>query len=84
MVPTMVVERIISRREQAEKRIAGIEQAKKEGKYAGRKPLQIDEHLLLQVSKELNEGLITVEEAMSRTGIKSRSTFYRKLQKTNQ
>ncbi len=84
MVPTMVVERIISRREQAEKRIAGIEQAKKDGKYAGRKPLQIDEHLLLQVSKELNEGLITVEEAMSRTGIKSRSTFYRKLRKFNQ
>lgn len=84
MVPTMVVERIISRREQAEKRIAGIEQAKKDGKYAGRKPLQIDEHLLLQVSKELNEGLITVEEAMCRTGIKSRSTFYRKLRKFNQ
>ena len=84
MVPTMVVERIISRREQAEKRTAGIEQAKKDGKYAGRKPLQIDAHLLLQVSKELNEGLITVEEAMVRTGIKSRSTFYRKLQKINQ
>lgn len=56
-----------------------IEQAKREGKYTGRKPIEVDENILRQVSKELDEGIISVEEAMRRTKIKSRSTFYRKM-----
>ena len=79
MIPYMITQRIISRRERAANRQGGIEQAKINGKYTGRKPIEVDENALRQVAKELDEGLITVEEAMSRVKINSRSTFYRKL-----
>ena len=79
MIPYMVAQRIMSRRERISLQQAGIEQAKKDGKYAGRKPTPVDENVLRQVVKELDEGIITVEEAMKRTKINSRSTFYRKL-----
>ena len=79
MIPYMVAQRIMSRRERISLQQAGIEQAKKNGKYAGRKPTPVDENVLRQVAKELDEGIITVEEAMKRTKINSRSTFYRKL-----
>lgn len=79
MVPYMITQRIISRRERAVNRQEGIDQAKKNGKYTGRKPIEVDENTLRQVAKELNEGLITVEEAMKRVKINSRSTFYRKI-----
>ena len=79
MIPYMVAQRIMSRRERISLQQAGIEQAKKDGKYAGRKPTPVDENVLRQVAKELDKGIITVEEAMKRTKINSRSTFYRKL-----
>jgi uncharacterized protein YlzI (FlbEa/FlbD family) len=79
MIPYMVAQRIMSRRERIAHQQAGIEQAKKDGKYAGRKPTPVDENVLRQVVKELDEGIITIEEAMKRTKINSRSTFYRKL-----
>ena len=79
MVPYMITQRIISRRERATNRQEGIEQAKKKGKYTGRKPIEVDENTLRQVAKELDEGFITVEEAMNRVKINSKSTFYRKL-----
>ena len=79
MIPYMVAQRMMSRRERISHQQAGIEQAKKDGKYAGRKPTPVDENVLRQVAKELDEGIITIEEAMKRTKINSRSTFYRKL-----
>lgn len=79
MIPYMVAQRIMSRRERISHQQAGIEQAKKDGKYAGRKPTPVDENVLRQVAKELDEGIITIQEAMKRTKINSRSTFYRKL-----
>lgn len=79
MVPVVVTQRIIARREYAANRRDGIEQAKKDGKYTGRKPIEVDEKVLRQVNQELKDGLITVEEAMRRTKIGSKSTFYRKV-----
>ena len=81
MIPYVITQRIISRRERKANRQKGIETAKKDGKYTGRKPIVVDETALRQVVKELDEGIITVEEAMRRTKINSRSTFYRKLKK---
>lgn len=49
------------------------------GKYTGRKPIEVDEKVLLQVNKELKQGIISVEEAMRRTKISSKSTVYRKV-----
>lgn len=79
MVPIVVTQRMITRREHAVNRKAGIEYAKKAGKYTGRKPVEVDEKVLRQVKQELKDGLITVEEAMRRTKISSKSTFYRKV-----
>lgn len=79
MVPIVVTQRIITRREHASNRRIGIEQAKKVGKYAGRKPIEVDEKVLRQVNQEFKSGLITLEEAMKRTKIGSKSTFYRKV-----
>ena len=79
MVSVAVTQRLLERREYAAKRKAGIEHAKENGKYTGRKPIEVDEKVLRQVNKELKAGLISVEEAMRRTKIGSRSTFYRKV-----
>ncbi len=79
MVPIVVTQRMIARREHAVNRKEGIEQAKKDGKYTGRKPIEVDEKVLRQVNQELKAGLITIEEAMRRTKIGSKSTFYRKV-----
>lgn len=83
MVSVAVMQKILSNREHISSRQKGIEMAKKKGKYKGRKPVEVDENVLMQVAKELDEGIITVDEAMKRTKINSRSTFYRKLKKIN-
>lgn len=79
MVRIVVTQRMITRREHAANRREGIEQAKKDGKYTGRKPIEVDEKVLRQVNQELKDGMITVEEAMRRTKIGSKSTYYRKV-----
>lgn len=58
---------------------SGIQAAKAEGKYTGRKRLSVDTNLLRQVAGSFEKHQITEKEAMRRTGIKSRSTFYRRL-----
>lgn len=84
MVSVAVTQRILERREYVSKRREGIEQAKKNGKYTGRKPIEVDEKVLYQANKELKAGLISVEEAMRRTKIGSKSTFYRKVRALEQ
>lgn len=79
MISYMVTHRAMTYRERLANRQEGIEKAKKDGKYTGRKPIEVDENILRQVVKELDEGIISVEEAMKRTKINSRSTFYRKV-----
>lgn len=58
---------------------SGVDQAKKNGKYMGRKKIEIDQNLFRQVAKEFEERKITEAEAIRRTGASSRSTFYRRL-----
>lgn len=84
MVPLLIAQRMIRYREHMSNRQKGINEAKQEGKYSGRKPINVDENLLFHLSKELETGMITVEEAMKRAHINSRSTFYRKLRKLRQ
>lgn len=57
----------------------GVARAKNDGKYVGRKRITIDENLFRQVAEEFRGHKITEQEAMSRVGIASRSTFYRRL-----
>lgn len=58
MVQIVATQRMIDRREHATNRRDGIEQAKKNGKYTGRKPIEVDEKVLRQVNQELKHGLI--------------------------
>ncbi|MCM1244392.1 MAG: recombinase family protein [Roseburia sp.] len=68
-----------SRLLQIKKREKGVSAAKKRGAYRGRKPIVIDELTLRRVSEQFRTKKITEVQAMKRLGIRSRSTFYRKL-----
>ena len=57
----------------------GVNRAKHDGKYAGRKKIAVDQNLFRQVAKDFRKRKITEDEAMARVGIASRSTFYRRL-----
>lgn len=57
----------------------GIAKAKRNGKYTGRKPINIDEQILKQVAKAFLDNRISEKKAMNELGINSRSTFYRKI-----
>ena len=57
----------------------GVNKAKQNGVYKGRKPIVVDEKILKQVALEFKAGQITLDEAMRRANIGSKSTFYRKL-----
>ena len=57
----------------------GVARAKDSGKYVGRKKLVVDPNLFRQVAEDFRSHKIAEKEAMYRTGISSRSTFYRRL-----
>ena len=61
------------------RREEGIEEAKRNGRYAGRKPIELDDQLLKQVAIAFLNNRISEQEAMQRLGINSRSTFYRRI-----
>lgn len=60
------------------RREEGIEEAKRNKRYTGRKPIDVDGQLLKQVAIEFLNNRISEQEAMNKLGI-SRSTFYRKI-----
>ncbi|MEA1974357.1 MAG: hypothetical protein U9N10_02220 [Bacillota bacterium] len=57
----------------------GIKNAKDNGKYKGRKRINISIPKLAEVSLMLEKGKISSKEGMEILGLKSRSTFYRRL-----
>ncbi len=61
------------------RREEGIEEAKRNGRYTGRKPIEVDEQLLKQIAIAFLNNRISEQEAMNKLGINSRSTFYRKI-----
>ncbi|MBQ8292328.1 MAG: hypothetical protein IJX78_00820 [Bacilli bacterium] len=61
------------------RREEGIEEAKRNGRYTGRKPIKLDEQFLKQVAITFLNNRISEQEAMNKLGINSRSTFYRKI-----
>ena len=63
------------RREQQKR---GIQRAKEEGKYRGRKPITVDEALFDSVVALWKSGSITAREAMTRLNLKP-NTFYRRM-----
>lgn len=64
-------------REQTKQRQAeGIAIAKAQGKYKGRKPIEIDEKVFDETYKRVVDGEITNNYAMSKLGLK-RNTYYK-------
>ena len=61
-----------------ERQREGIEIAKTEGKYKGRKPVDIDEEQFKAVCKRWRAGEITATTAMNEVGLKP-NTFYRRV-----
>ena len=57
----------------------GIDLAKENGRYLGRKPIKLDEQLLEQVAIEFINNRLSEQEAMTKLNINSRATFYRKM-----
>lgn len=69
----------MERAQNRQNHLNGVQQAKQEGKYAGRKKIVVDLNLLRQIAEDFEKRKITESEAMRRAGISSRSTFYRRL-----
>ena len=63
------------------KSLVGIENAKLEGKYKGRKPIEIEEEYLKDIALDFINNKLTEKEAMKRLDLTSRATFYRKIKK---
>jgi DNA invertase Pin-like site-specific DNA recombinase len=64
-----------------ERQREGIEIAKAEGKYKGRKPVAVDEAKFCAVCARWRAGEITATQAMKEVGLKP-NTFYRKVRCT--
>ena len=65
-----------------ERQREGIEIAKTEGKYKGRKPVPVDEAKFRAVCARWRAGEITATAAMKEVGLKP-NTFYRRVTKSN-
>ena len=65
-----------------ERQREGIEIAKSDGKYKGRKPVDVDEKLFRTVCKKWRDGEITATAAMKEVGLKP-NTFYRRVKEMN-
>lgn len=61
-----------------ERQREGIEIAKAEGKYKGRKPVEVDESKLRTAYSRWRAGAITATKAMQELGLKQ-NTFYRRV-----
>ena len=68
----------LERRGRRERQQEGIDRAREEGKYRGRKPIAVDEALFDTVVALWKEGKITAREAMTRLDLKP-NTFYRRI-----
>ena len=60
------------------RRREGVERAKEEGRYRGRKPIAVDESLFDSVVSLWQSGQITARDAMARLDLKP-NTFYRRI-----
>ena len=70
--------RALQETEPFSRRRDGIERAKAEGRYKGRKPIAVDEGLFDSVVALWQGGQITAREAMARLDLKP-NTFYRRI-----
>ena len=67
----------LEREQTLQRQKEGIAAAKEEGKYTGRKPIEVGEVLLREVHGQWYKNEITTAHAIKRLGV-SRNTFYRR------
>ena len=79
LLKLLLVQESMEKEQAASTQRAGVERAKAENKYTGRKKIDIDKNLLIQVAGEFKAKKIPEAEAMQRLKIASRSTFYRRI-----
>ncbi|MHB1485551.1 MAG: recombinase family protein [Saccharofermentanales bacterium] len=79
LIPFVLAEYYAAIHEQKNVQKSGISAAKKAGKYKGRAKTEIDKTLFEDALKRFKTKQITIKEAMSLSGISSRSTFYRRI-----
>ena len=68
----------LERKDRLDRQREGIERAREEGKYKGRRPIAVDETLFDSVVSLWKDGQITAREAMTRLDLKP-NTFYRRI-----
>lgn len=68
----------LEREQTLQRQKEGIAAAKEEGKYTGRKPIEVSEVLLKEVHSQWYKSEITTAHAIKRLGV-SRNTFYRRM-----
>ena len=68
----------LDRAERREKRREGVEKAREEGRYKGRKPIAVDEGLFESVVELWQSGQISARQAMAQLDLKP-NTFYRRI-----
>lgn len=68
----------LDRQNRAQRRREGIERAKEDGRYKGRRPIAVDEKLFDDIAARWEQGEITAREAMKRLALKP-NTFYRRI-----
>ncbi|MDD6488227.1 MAG: recombinase family protein [Clostridia bacterium] len=66
-----------------ERQKEGIAEAKKQGKYKGRKPIKVDNEQFKAIYKRWKNGEITARQAMAELNLKP-DTFYRRVKKYEQ
>ena len=79
MLRLLILQKRLDQKQRRQKQEKGIVQAKEKGKYTGRKRIKVDACLMEEIDARLKAKEISVAEAMSRLGLRSRSTFYRRL-----
>ena len=79
MLRLLLAQQTVGNNETRKRREEGIKTAKEQGRYRGRRSIAVDKHLLKLAVDEMRSGLIDEQTAMQRAGIKSRSTFYRRV-----
>ena len=63
-------------KERKRRQMDGIEAAKREGKYTGRKPVTVDKYKFAELIKQVRAGERTNKYAMEQLGLK-RNTYYK-------
>ena len=79
LIPFVIAEYYAAIRERKSLQAEGISVARKDGKYKGRAKTAIDNIKFLEALNKFRTKQITIDEAMSLSGISSRSTFYRRI-----